>query len=213
MPTFEYEHTLRNQGFERICGVDEAGRGPLAGPLVVASCLLPSSFYIQPPEFILDLDDSKKLTPSKREILYKQLIAHPKIEISIQVIEPKQIDSLNILQATLHGMMLATNALCPGYALIDGNKLPQNLTTPAKALVKGDQKSYSIAAASILAKVYRDLLMDEVDKKFPQYGFKKHKGYGTKAHKEALAQHGPCCYHRMSFAPVKEAMLHSLPVT
>jgi ribonuclease HII len=205
MPSFENEQSLLEQGFIRICGVDEAGRGPLAGPLVVASCLFPSSFYECPPDFISDLNDSKKLSTKTREVLYEKLLNHPEIESSIQVIEPHQIDTLNILGATLHGMVSASEALQPDYVLIDGNKLPPTLKIPAKALVKGDQRSYSIAAASILAKVYRDELMETLDLDFPGYGFKKHKGYGTKVHLDALATLGPCPHHRMSFKPVQQA--------
>lgn len=212
MPTFEYEQSLLNQSFKRICGVDEAGRGPLAGPLVVASCLFPASFFTCPPEFILDLDDSKRLTPKKRDTLYEMLLTSSEIETSIQVIEPEDIDRLNIYEATLVGMTQAAEALCPSFVLIDGNKVPNQLSIPSAALVKGDQKSYSIAAASILAKVHRDRLMDTLDIQFPEYGFKRHKGYGTKEHKKALAQHGPCPCHRRSFAPVKEAELQTLSI-
>ena len=183
-----------------ICGVDEAGRGPWAGEVVAAAVILNQE---QP---IAGLKDSKQLTESKREVLYGQIIEKA-LSYSIASASVAEIDSLNILQATLLAMQRAVEGLdiLPAIALVDGNKIPK-LSIPAKAIIKGDSKVQEISAASILAKVARDRMMLEMDKLYPQYGFAKHKGYGTEIHHAALKQYGVLDIHRKSFAPVKKLL-------
>ena len=190
----DIEVGLWNQGYHRVVGVDEAGRGPLAGPLVVAGVILNPNTADS-----LDVDDSKKLCESRREALFEAIISGS-IGHQIEVLGNIEIDELNILNATLKGMQQAVEALKPDpdYVLIDGNRLPK-LTLPAQAVVKGDQKSKSIAAASILAKVTRDKIMQGYDQEFPKWEFSKHKGYPTKRHKELLQQYGPTQIHRKTF--------------
>lgn len=190
----DIEVALWNQGYHRVVGVDEAGRGPLAGPVVVAGVILNPDTADS-----LDVDDSKKLCESRREALFEAIISGS-IGHQIQVLGNIEIDELNILNATLKGMQQAVEALKPDpdYVLIDGNRLPK-LTLPAQAVVKGDQKSKSIAAASILAKVTRDKIMQGYDQEFPKWEFSKHKGYPTKRHKELLQQYGPTQIHRKTF--------------
>lgn len=187
-----YEREACAQGFKKVAGVDEAGRGPLAGPVVAAACIL-GDFKI------LGLDDSKKLSAKKREELYEVIINHAS-SCSIAVVGPRQIDEINILEATKRAMnrCVLTLALEPDYVLSDAVKIP-DISIPCLPLVKGDAVSNSIAAASILAKVYRDRLMCEYDSIYPGYGFSKHKGYGTKDHYDALRTKGPCEIHRHSF--------------
>lgn len=195
---YQYEEKLTDEGYEWICGVDEAGRGPLAGPLVVAACILPS--YLRIP----GINDSKQLSSKKREALYKQIVKSA-IAYKIVFISEEEVDSLNIYQATKKGMLEAIEGLKqkPDYILIDAMPLNE-LKEPHLSLVHGDAKSASIAAASILAKVTRDEYMEKMDVKYPNYGFKRHKGYGTKAHFEALEKYGPCPIHRKTFAPVSK---------
>ena len=190
----DIEVALWNQGYHRVVGVDEAGRGPLAGPVVVAGVILNQNTADS-----LDVDDSKKLCESRREALFEAIISGS-IGHQIEVLGNIEIDELNILNATLKGMQQAVEALkpVPDYVLIDGNRLPK-LTLPAQAIVKGDQKSKSIAAASILAKVTRDKIMQGYDEEFPKWEFSKHKGYPTKRHKELLQQYGPTPIHRKTF--------------
>ena len=190
----DIEVALWNQGYHRVVGVDEAGRGPLAGPVVVAGVILNPN-TADP----LDVDDSKKLSESRREAIFEAIISGS-IGHQIEVLGNIEIDELNILNATLKGMQQAVEALKPDpdYVLIDGNRLPK-LTLPAQAIVKGDQKSKSIAAASILAKVTRDKIMQGYDEEFPKWEFSKHKGYPTKRHKELLQQYGPTPIHRKTF--------------
>ena len=190
-PDLHFEH----QHDGTVCGVDEAGRGPLAGPVVAAAVILT-------PDKIPDgLNDSKILSQIRRELLLNELRKFAKIGIGIA--EPEEIDRLNILGASLTAMRRAVLALplAPDMALIDGNKLP-DLPCQAQAIVKGDSKSLSIAAASIVAKVTRDRLMVEADARYPAYGFSGHKGYPTAAHMETVARIGPCPIHRFSFKPV-----------
>ena len=200
-PLCEHETHLISQGYTRIAGVDEAGRGPLAGPVVAAAVILP---VLQFPWF-QELNDSKQLTEAARENLFEQITQH--CETGIGIIDHATIDRINIRQATWQAMQTAVQDLSAQhseihYALIDG--LPYGPAAwPYEAVVKGDAKVRSIAAASIIAKVTRDRLMCEWDAQFPQYGFAKHKGYGTKQHLQALRLHGPCEIHRQSFAPVK----------
>jgi ribonuclease HII len=191
---FDFEKTAKEQGFSAVCGVDEAGRGPLAGPVCAAAVVLPEGLVIE------GLNDSKKLTEKKREALY-DVIKEKALAYSIAFATVEEIEEYNILQATFMAMTRAVEGLSatPDYALIDGNKIPPQLTVPAQAVISGDALSYSIAAASVLAKVTRDRYMVEMDEKYPAYDFKKHKGYGTKVHREAILEVGPSPIHRMSF--------------
>lgn len=193
-----FEESAYKEGRRLIAGVDEAGRGPLAGPVVAAACILPRGLQIE------GIDDSKKLTPEQREKLYEILTNHPDVIYGIGIVESPIIDEMNILRASLHAMALAVKELSlePDYLLIDGNNLPPTQIV-SKAVIKGDSRSVSIGAASIIAKHKRDLLMIEYHEKFPYYGFNQHKGYGTKMHIEALKAHGPCPIHRTSFEPIK----------
>ncbi|MFT3898344.1 MAG: ribonuclease HII [Thermomonas sp.] len=190
----------------RIAGVDEAGRGPLAGPVAVAAVIL------DPARPIEGLDDSKKLTERRREALFP-LIRERALAWRIEFVEADEIDELNILQATLAGMRRALQGLAPAAdsALIDGNRLPIDLPCPARAIVGGDALEPSIMAASILAKVARDRHMLVLHREFPVYGFDGHKGYPSPAHLAALRTHGPCRAHRRSFAPVREALSSLVP--
>ena len=194
MPDFSYENEAAKNGYKYICGVDEAGRGPLAGPVCAAAVILPEDCEIE------GLNDSKKISEKKRELLY-DIIIEKAVAYSIAYGTLEEIEQYNILEATYLAMNRAIDGLSvkTDFALIDGNRVPKNITVPCETVIKGDSKSYSIAAASILAKVTRDRLLLEYDEKFPQYGFASHKGYGTKAHYEAIAQHGVCEVHRLSF--------------
>lgn len=185
-------------GFQRVAGVDEVGRGPLAGPVVAAAVVLPRSFAVQ------GVDDSKKLTPRRRERLYAEIYRQA-CSIGIGIAEPGEIDRTNILQAALRTMAMAVANLdpAPDCLLIDGpHRVP--LPLAQRAIIGGDARSVSIAAASIVAKVTRDRMMEEYDHIFPQYGFRRHKGYPTQAHREALRRFGCCLIHRRSFKGVKE---------
>ena len=186
----------------RIAGIDEAGRGPLAGPVVVAAVVFDPA---QPR--INGLDDSKALTAKRRELLYPRIIERA-LAYRIVFIEPDEIDRRNIFQATLHGMREALLGVVhvADAARIDGNKLPPGLPCPAEAWIGGDARDRSIMAASILAKVARDRRMLELHAQYPQYGFDRHKGYPSPMHQEALRLHGPCPQHRRSFAPVQRAL-------
>ncbi len=184
-----------------IAGVDEAGRGPLAGPVVVAAVIL------DPLRPIAGLDDSKKLSERKRDALYP-LIVERALAWRIEFVEAEEIDRINILQATLTGMRRALRGLSPAptHALIDGNRLPDGLPCPATAIVGGDASEACISAASILAKVTRDARLRALHAQYPHYGFDKHKGYPSPLHLAALREHGPCPQHRRSYAPVRKAM-------
>ncbi|MBR3779571.1 MAG: ribonuclease HII [Clostridia bacterium] len=190
---YQYEINAKNNGFKAVCGVDEAGRGPLAGPVFAAAVILPENCEID------GLNDSKKLSEKKREALF-DVIKEKAISWSVASVDEKVIDEINILQATYLAMKNAVEGLdVPAdYALIDGNRMPP-IEIKGETVIKGDAKSMSIAAASILAKVSRDRFMLELDKKYPQYQFAKHKGYGTKLHYEMLTEHGVSPCHRMSF--------------
>ena len=194
MPDYEFEKAAVNSGFSCICGVDEAGRGPLAGPVCAASVILPEGAVIA------GLDDSKKLTEKKREKLY-DIIKQTAVAYSVAYGTLEEIETVNILEATYLAMNRAIEGLTikPDFSLIDGNRVPRGIKIPCETIVKGDSKSMSVAAASVLAKVTRDRLMLEYDKKYPEYNFKKHKGYGTKEHTELIKQYGPCEIHRLSF--------------
>ena len=184
-----------------IAGVDEAGRGPWAGPVTAGAVIL------DPAQPIEGLTDSKKLTEARRDAL-APLIRERAAAWSVAHATPEEIDRLNIRQATFLAMerAVAGLGLVPGHILVDGNALPANLPCSAEAIVKGDLTEPAISAASILAKTVRDSLMKELDAAFPAYGFARHKGYGTAAHAAALAEHGPCPHHRQSFVPVKRAL-------
>jgi len=185
-----------------IAGVDEVGRGPLAGPVVVAAVIL------DPQKPIVGITDSKKLTEKKREALYPEIIEKA-LAFKIVHVHHDEIDKLNILQATLTGMRRAIEGLplTPNIIMIDGNKAPQGVDIPMETVIKGDSKIEAIGAASILAKVTRDRDMVRLDREFPGYGFAKHKGYPTKQHFAAIDELGPCKIHRMSFAPLKQMTL------
>lgn len=202
---FEFEAALWRAGQTRVAGVDEAGRGPLAGPVVAAAVILPPSWLETglPPE-LRGLNDSKQLTEARREEFFAALTQLAGIQFAIAVVDAATIDRINILQATHRAMneSLAQLQPAPEHALVDGNPV-KSLRFPQTAIVKGDARSYSIAAASILAKVTRDRQAAEWDRHWPGYGFAVHKGYGTPQHLEAIRKHGPCPIHRRSFAPLK----------
>lgn len=195
----EYENNLYNEGVTLIAGVDEVGRGPLIGPVVACACILPVNFYHK------DIKDSKKLSEKKREEMYK-IIKENAISIGLGIVSEKVIDEVNIYEATKIAMKEAIKNLniTPEHVLIDAMKLELNI--PSTSIIKGDAKSESIAAASIIAKVTRDHMLDEMDKEYPMYDLKNNKGYGTKKHLEALQTYGPCKYHRVSYSPVRNAL-------
>jgi ribonuclease HII len=200
-----FETRYEAKGYTAVIGVDEAGRGPLAGPVVAAACHVPLDVTLA------GVDDSKKISEPQREALFELLTAHPRITYAVHVNSAQRIDEINILQASLESMAKSVTEVAEKlqqpedktFVLVDGNKLPPTLELPAEAVVKGDSKVYSIAAASIIAKVTRDRLMREYDEQYPQYGLAQHKGYPTRAHVAAIAKHGPCAIHRMTFAPLK----------
>jgi ribonuclease HII len=199
MADFEIEKSLmRERNFTHICGIDEAGRGPWAGPVVACAIILDKDNI---PE---GLDDSKKLSHKKREVLFEQIQQSAK-SYSIKFIDAQIIDEINILQATFKAMneAFASLNIIADYALIDGNRDPK-IQCERQTIIKGDGKSVSIAAASILAKVARDRYMTQMDEIYPQYGFAQHKGYGVALHHDALKKYGPCPLHRTSFKPIKE---------
>lgn len=201
-PTMEFEDAARRAGASRVCGIDEAGRGPLAGPVVAAAAVLPPGFELP------GLNDSKKLTARRREALFEALLAHPEVQCSVAMASVEEIDRLNILRATHLAMRRAVENLpCNAdFCLIDGLPVP-DFPWPSQNLVKGDARCLSIAAASILAKVTRDRYMCALHREFPQYGFDRHAGYGTKAHLEAIGKYGATVHHRRSFAPVAQLEL------
>ncbi len=202
MPDLEMENALRGDGWVRIAGVDEAGRGPLAGPVAAAAVVLPPGYSC---EF---LDDSKKLTAKRREQLYELLTGDGSVRWALAYAGVREIEERNILRATHAAMARAVAGLAetPDYCLIDGLDVP-GFPGPSRGVVKGDGLSLSIAAASVIAKVSRDRRMREYAAEFPQYGFEKHKGYGTKAHLDALRTHGPCRIHRQTFQPIAQLTL------
>jgi ribonuclease HII len=209
---FEFERALLARGVRCLAGVDEAGRGPLAGPVVAGAAVLPGEWIEHglPPD-LHGLNDSKQLTAAQRERFFIALTTHPSVRFALARVDAPAVDLVNILRATHQAIREALSALRPepGHALIDG--LPVTpLAVPQTAVVKGDARSYSIAAASVLAKVTRDRLMIEYDRQYPEYGFAEHKGYGTARHLAALARHGPCPIHRRSFAPLKPAQIELL---
>ena len=198
-PDLRMEKALRKQGFKLIAGVDEVGVGPLAGPVLAAAIILPEKIKTK------GIDDSKKLSPQKRSELFKSIIDEA-VSVGVGIVDRETIDQINILRASHLALRLAVESLTikPEYILVDG-KYPIKIKTPQLQLCGGDRKCTSIAAASIVAKVLRDKIMDEYDKFFPQFGFCKNKGYGTKFHLDNLKQFGPCPIHRFSFLPVRNA--------
>jgi len=191
------ECALNRTGYANVAGIDEAGRGPLAGPVVAAAVILDANNI---PE---GLDDSKTLSLKKRNNLYREILCCS--EVSIATISATLIDQINIRQATLLCMNRAANALKtrPDWCIIDGKDVPDGLAGRATAVIKGDGRSSSIAAASVIAKVTRDAMMSQIAHTHPDYGFEQHKGYGTLAHRSAIIKHGPCAIHRFSFAPIR----------
>lgn len=197
MDMLKYEHELNEQGVKLIAGVDEVGRGPLCGPVVTCACILPVDYHLD------GLNDSKKVSEKKREKLYEILIKDA-ISYSIGISSPKRIDEINILEATKEAMIKAISNLSvrPEHVLIDAVKL--DLEIPNTSIIKGDANSASIAAASIIAKVTRDRMMYELDKKYPEYGYASHKGYPTKKHIEAVKRYGVKDFYRFTFTPINE---------
>jgi ribonuclease HII len=193
-----HEYSLYQSGYYSIAGIDEAGRGPLAGPVVAAACILPTGYLLA------RLNDSKLLTAAQREDLFLQITTDIRIIFGIGIISTERIDEINILRATFEAMQASVLNLAarPDYLLIDGNRMP-SFDLPAKAIVRGDAISISIAAASIIAKVTRDRIMVQEAARWPQYGFDQHKGYGTPHHLEAILRWGPCPLHRKTFEPIK----------
>ena len=193
MDWLEFEKEAAAKGYKAVCGVDEAGRGPLAGPVCAAAVILPENTIIE------GVNDSKKLSEKKREALF-DVIKQQALSYSIAFASVEEIEEMNILNATMLAMKRAVEGLDvkADYAMIDGNRLP-NLDIDSEFIIKGDARSMSIACASILAKVSRDRLLYKYAEEFPEYSFDKHKGYGTKVHVEALKKYGPCKYHRLSF--------------
>jgi ribonuclease HII len=205
---FNYERRLFEQGARCVAGIDEVGRGPLAGPVVAAAVILPKNFTHD------SLNDSKQLKPDLREQIYGELIHRKDVFWSVGIVDHEDIDRHNIALATYMAMKSAVQGLSqtPDFLLIDGHSVPLFSHLRQLALVKGDSKSFSIAAASVIAKVTRDRLMLEYHQTYPQYNFQKHKGYGTREHLDALSKYGPCPIHRKSFFPIRrEPQTNELP--
>ena len=200
MTDWTFEEQARADGYGVVAGVDEAGRGPLAGPVVAAAVILPKDFDPT------GVNDSKKMTAAAREKMFARITSQA-LSYGVGIIGPEVIDEINILRATHCAMRAALNDLSAAfdYILVDGRTVPE-LPKPSRAIVKGDSKSVSIAAASIIAKVTRDRIMVEMDGLYPEYGFAGHKGYGSKLHMEAISRLGPCPCHRMSFSPISERL-------
>lgn len=197
-PSSRFEDEARALGYLRVAGIDEAGRGPLAGPVVAAACFITSNFTFA------GVNDSKKLNEETREELYHEITSHPDVIWGVGIIDPATIDTVNIYQATILAMLEATMKLSeqPDYLLVDGLKLPHP-TIPSMKIIKGDALSHVIACASVLAKVTRDRLMKQYDEQYPEWEFAKHKGYGTPKHLKLLMEHGVSPIHRLTFAPCK----------
>ncbi len=201
----QIEKELFEQEYMFIAGVDEAGRGPLAGPVVAAACILPKGFLLE------GINDSKLLSSEFREELFLKLQDNPDVHFCIAGVDSKKIDEINILQATMLAMKKSVEGLAkqPDFVLVDGNRKFDH-SIPMQTYVKGDSRSISIAAASVFAKCHRDKLMRSYHEKWPEYGFDRHKGYGTAFHREALKKYGPCPIHRFSFAPVSSSLLETV---
>ena len=198
LPMSEFEVRVADSGCTLIAGVDEAGRGPLAGPVVAGAVILAHP--------VDGVDDSKKLTDKKRDALFSEISAGPHL-VGVGIVSAAEIDEMGIQQANYRAMVLAAESLdiAPEFLLVDGFSIP-GCSIPHERIVKGDQRSQSIAAASIIAKVTRDRLMQQLDGQYPEYGFARHKGYGTKAHMAAIHECGPCVEHRKSFAPIADSV-------
>jgi ribonuclease HII len=210
---FEFERRLVESGCDRVAGVDEVGRGPLAGPVMAAAVVFPADWIRDGmPEAGRGLNDSKQLSPRRREQFHAWLISTPGIEVALEQVDVAEIDAVNILQATHQAMVRALSKLArpPGHVLVDGLRVA-SIGEAQTALVKGDSLSYSIAAASVVAKVTRDRWMTEANARWPGYGFAVHKGYPTPDHLRALAKLGPCPIHRRSFAPVARVVVQGTP--
>jgi ribonuclease HII len=201
MPTLRYEKRAYRDGANIVAGVDEAGRGPLAGPVVAGAVVLPRE-YRHP-----TLDDSKQLSEAQREAIYAELTSNPEIYWATGLSSVEVIEQYNILRASERAMFVALSKLSvkPDHVLVDGHRC-RAILIPQTSIIGGDAKSFSIAAASVIAKVTRDRMMVELDKQYPQYGFAGHKGYGTPEHLAAIAEYGPCPIHRRTFAPVRHAL-------
>lgn len=193
---YKHERQLQSAGYSLVAGIDEAGRGPLAGPVVIAGVILPPDCYLP------GLNDSKKLSAAQREKLYQDIIRVASA-VSRSIVSVETIDELNIYQATVSGMYQVIESMSPPPQAILIDAVPLSLTVPSRSIIGGDQVSASIAAASIIAKVERDHIMNELDSQYPMYGFSRHKGYGTQEHMDALEKYGSCRHHRQSFAPVR----------
>lgn len=208
MPSLQFEKKVRKDTGETcIAGLDEAGRGALAGPVVAAAVILPLDAP-QRLEQLIEVNDSKQLAPRKRERLYSLIIANA-LSFGIGSTPAADVDEMGIIPATKQAMLLALDQLDPaaGYLLIDGRIRLKSIPLPQQSIIRGDGKSLSIAAASILAKVTRDRIMVELDGRYPQYGFARHKGYGTEFHRDAISRLGPISEHRMSFSPLRKTLL------
>ena len=205
LAVFEYEQALLSQGFSCICGVDEVGRGPWAGPIVAAAVIISNIKYQMSN---LGVRDSKKLTEKKREELFEILITLPEIEYSVAWVSAEEIDRIGLGVANQLVLKKAVEGLKtkPDYVLVDGFKINDLMHIPQEHIVKGDEKIFSIACASIIAKVSRDRYMRELHKKYPHYGFDRHKGYGTREHLEAIKRYKLCPEHRRSFTPIREIL-------
>jgi len=203
MLNLEQEKELFGQGYKIIAGIDEAGRGPLAGPVVAAGVLITQSSKFKT-EKLQSIKDSKKLTAKKREELFDVIMSEFD-EVGVGICDQQTIDRINILQASFLAMKKAIGALKqkPDFIILDGHLPIPNCSYKQKTIVRGDERVFSIAAASIIAKVTRDRIMEEMHKKYPEYCFDRHKGYGTRLHLERLKKYGPCPIHRLSFRPVK----------
>jgi ribonuclease HII len=206
---FLFERGLWERGILSVAGVDEAGRGPLAGPVVAAAVILPVAWLgAGLPQILNGLNDSKQLSHARRNQFFEALHSLDGVQFGIASVESLEVDRINILQATHRCMRMALARLCPvpQHVLVDG-RFVESIQFPQTPIVKGDARSYSIAAASVLAKVTRDRKMEDYHRQWPAYGFAEHKGYGTAEHLAALAKHGPCPIHRRSFAPVRQPEL------
>lgn len=212
IPDLNEEQKLWRQGLQYVAGIDEVGRGPLAGPVVAAAVVIKNTprnsiSFLQADGKELIIKDSKKLSPKQREKIFKLLVKSPSIDYGIGVISEKVIDKVNILEGSLLAMKQAVRDLktYPEFLLIDGQYTLEDISLSQKAIIHGDSKVYSIAVASIIAKVTRDRLMEQMHNKYPAYRFDIHKGYGTKLHLDALRKYGPCEIHRRSFKPIKKS--------
>lgn len=206
-PSRAWELTLHDNGFKRVAGVDEVGRGPLAGPVVVAAVLLPRDFVAFPTD--VPIHDSKRLTPRRLVRAYTAIMNTPGVEVAWAVGDPRRIDATDILATTFECMVASVRALpggTPDAVLVDGNMVPPGMPGYTEAVVKGDSSVLAIACASIVAKVRRDRLMCQYHHTWPVYGFDRHKGYGTRQHMAALTSHGPCPIHRRSFNPLRSML-------